>query len=40
MGALLGPAVALPGLVLVGSPLLLAQHLGVPLPAALPLPPA
>ena len=40
VGALLGPAVALPGLVLVGSPLLLAQHLGVPLPAALPLPPA
>jgi acid phosphatase family membrane protein YuiD len=40
VGALLGPAVALPGLVLVGSPLLLAQHLGLPLPAVLLLPPA
>lgn len=28
-GALMGPAVALPGLVLVGSPLHLAQHLGL-----------
>jgi acid phosphatase family membrane protein YuiD len=33
VGALLGPAVALPGLVLVGSPLVLAQHLGLALPA-------
>ena len=33
-GSLMGPAVALPGLVWVGSPLSLAQHLGLPLAAA------
>lgn len=33
-GSLMGPAVALPGLVWVGSPLILAQHLGLPLAAA------
>jgi hypothetical protein len=32
VGAVIGPAVALPGLVWVGSPLALAQHLGVWLP--------
>ena len=35
VGALLGPAVSLPGLALVGSPLHLAQSLSHMLPAAL-----
>ena len=33
-GSLMGPAVALPGLVWVGSPLVLAQHLGLQVGAA------